>query len=126
MGRTNSYKKSLGGEDSPLKIGQRLYNKLFSRMDRACNKLPEQLTDKDMTEEEFLEWSKIYSSAKAGYKKGIIIGKEFIKKIWNLRGENVCCILSNFHFRLFLYNKNLAMVVLTIYFIRTSVKVNVF
>ncbi len=82
VGHTNTYKKSLGGEDSPLKIGQRLYNKLFSRMDRARNKLSEQLTDKDMTEEEFFEWSKIYSSAKADYKKSIITGEEFIKKIW--------------------------------------------
>lgn len=51
-------------------------------MDRARNKLPEQLTDKDMTEEEFFEWSKIYSSAKGDYKNGLLTSEEFIEKIW--------------------------------------------
>ncbi|MCI9625376.1 MAG: hypothetical protein HFI90_01190 [Clostridia bacterium] len=82
IGHTNTYKNSLGDEQSPLKIAQTLYNKLYSRMDRARSKLPDELTDKDMTEEEFAAWSDLYSSARTDYKSGRISGREFIRLIW--------------------------------------------
>lgn len=82
IGHTNAYKNSLGDEQSPLKIAQTLYNKLYSRMDRARNKLPAELTNKDMTEEAFSAWSDLYSSARDDYKSGKISGEEFIKLIW--------------------------------------------
>lgn len=82
IGHTNVFKNSLGEENSPLKIAQTLYNKLYSRMDRARNKFPDELTDKDMTEDNFTEWSKLFSEARADFKNGKISGEEFIKTIW--------------------------------------------
>ena len=72
----------MGENDSPLKIAQTLYNKLYSRMERARNKFPDELTDKDMTEEDFNEWSNLFSEARENFKEGKISGEEFIKIIW--------------------------------------------
>ena len=79
---TNVFKSSLGENDSPLKIAQTLYNKLYSRMERARNKFPDELTDKDMTEEDFNEWSNLFSEVRENFKEGKISGEEFIKIIW--------------------------------------------
>lgn len=51
-------------------------------MDRARNKFPDELTDKDMTEEDFNEWSNLFSEARENFKEGKISGEEFIKIIW--------------------------------------------
>ena len=82
VGNTNVFKNSLGEGDSPLKIAQTLYNKLYSRMDRARNKFPDELTDKDMSEDDFIKWSNLFSETRADFKEGKISGEEFIKKIW--------------------------------------------
>ena len=82
IGHTNTFKNSLGDDNSPLKIAQTLYNKLYSRMDRARNKFPDELTDKDMTEDDFIEWSNLFSQAREEFKDGKISGEEFIKRIW--------------------------------------------
>ena len=82
IGHTNVFKSSLGENDFPLKIAQTLYNKLYSRMDRARNKFPDELTDKDMTEEDFTEWSNLFSEARENFKEGKISDEEFIKIIW--------------------------------------------
>ena len=82
VGNTNVFKNSLGDDNSPLKIAQTLYNKLYSRMDRARNKFPDELTDKDMSEDDFIEWSNLFSQAREEFKEGKISGEEFIKRIW--------------------------------------------
>lgn len=47
-------------------------------MDRARNKLPDELTEKDLTEEAFFEWSKKYSAAKEDFKNGKISGEQLL------------------------------------------------
>ena len=57
------------------------YNTMYSRMSRALDKLPGQESEKDISEEEFKNWSKKYSNAKRNYKNGIISGDEMLSII---------------------------------------------
>lgn len=54
---------------------------MYSRMSRALDKLPGQESEKDISEEEFKDWSKKYSKAKRDYKNGIISGDEMLNII---------------------------------------------
>ena len=76
------FNSALGDDNSPLKIAQTLYNKLYSRIDRERNKFPDELTDKDMSKDDFIEWSNSFSQAREEFKEGKISGEEFIKRIW--------------------------------------------
>ena len=68
-------------EDVYLKAALGIYNKMYSRMSRALDKLPDSKSEKDLTEEEFNKWSKIYSKAKKEYITGAVSGEEFLKII---------------------------------------------
>ena len=81
MGHINTYKESLGDENDPLRIAKGFYNTMYSRMSRALDKLPGQESEKDISEEDFKEWSKKYSKAKRDYKNGIISGDEMLSII---------------------------------------------
>ena len=70
VGHTNAFKDSLRADDSPLNIAQTLYNKLYSRMDRAKNKFPDEFTDKDMIEDDFKKWVNEFSKASKKFKAG--------------------------------------------------------
>mgnify|MGYP004459516311 CR=1 FL=1 len=48
-------------------------------MDRARNKFPDELTDKDMTEEDFVEWSNLFSEVREKFKEGKISGEKLSK-----------------------------------------------
>lgn len=81
IGAATAYKSALGNNESPLKIAQREYNKMYSRMSRSLDKPFDKKTDKDLLEEEFKEWVKIYSAAKKDYKDGKISGEQFLNII---------------------------------------------
>lgn len=81
IGHINTYKESLGDENDPLRIAKGFYNTMYSRMSRALDKLPRQESEKDISEEEFKEWSKKHSKAKRDYKNGIISGDEMLSII---------------------------------------------
>ena len=79
IGAVKKFKDSM--EDEYLKAAQRLYRTMYSRMDRAIYKTSEQKSDKDLSEDEFSKWSKIYSKARRDYIKKIISGDEMIERI---------------------------------------------
>ena len=79
IGAVKKFKDNL--EDEYLKAAQRIYRTMYSRMDRAIYKTSEQKSDKDLTEDEFSKWSKIYSKARRDYIKKIISGDEMINRI---------------------------------------------
>ena len=79
VGAVRKFKDSM--EDEYLKTAQGIYNTMYSRMDRALYKSPNQKSDKDLTEDEFAEWSKIYSKARRDYIKKNISGDEMLDKI---------------------------------------------
>lgn len=81
IGHLISYKESLGEESDPLRVAKGFYNTMYSRMSRALDKLPGQESEKDISEEEFKNWSKKYSNAKRNYKNGIISGDEMLSII---------------------------------------------
>ena len=79
IGAAVKYKSSL--EDVYLKTALGVYNKMYSRMSRALDKLPDSKSEKNLTEEEFNKWSKIYSKAKKEYISKAITGDELLKII---------------------------------------------
>lgn len=79
IGAAAVYKNTLGNNESPLKIAQREYNKMYSRMSRSLDKPSSKQSDKDLSEEKFKEWGKIYSAAKKDYKAGKISGEEMLR-----------------------------------------------
>ena len=81
IGHLIYYKQSLGDENDPLRIARGFYNTMYSRMSRALDKLPGQESEKDISEEEFKDWSKKYSKAKRDYKNGIISGDDMLNII---------------------------------------------
>ena len=81
IGAAIKFKKSLGDENDPLKIAHGMYNTMYSRMTRAQDKLPRQKSDIDISEDEFIEWSNLYSKYRKDYVEKKISGEEFLKLI---------------------------------------------
>lgn len=81
IGAAIKFKKSLGDENDPLKIAHGMYNTMYSRMARAQDKLPNQKSDIDISEDEFIEWSNLYSKYRKDYVEKKISGDEFLKLI---------------------------------------------
>lgn len=81
IGAAAVYKNSLGNNESPLKIAQREYNKMYSRMSRSLDKPSDKKLNRDLSEEAFKAWVKVYSAAKKDYKDGKISGEEFLNII---------------------------------------------
>ncbi|OQB12894.1 MAG: hypothetical protein BWY15_02043 [Firmicutes bacterium ADurb.Bin193] len=81
VGAVIAYEKEKGEADSPLRLAEREYNKLYSRMSRATDKSTGTGSDKDMTPEEFKKWSKMYTREKKAFKAGNITAEEFLERI---------------------------------------------
>lgn len=72
------YEQSLEADEYLQKF-ETEYNKVYSRFYRADGKTESEISGKDMTREEFRNWSKAASKAKADYQRKLITGDEMIK-----------------------------------------------
>lgn len=57
------------------------YNKVYSRRYRAYGKAPQELRGKDMSVEDFTQWSKLVQQARIDYLEGKLSGEELIEKV---------------------------------------------
>jgi hypothetical protein len=74
------YDQGMQGNDYLLAFLTK-YNKVYSRRYRASGKLPEELSGKDMSSEEYSRWAKLARQARSDYLDGKITGEEMLAKI---------------------------------------------
>ncbi len=57
------------------------YNKVYSRRYRAAGKFEDKIDGKDLTKEQFKEWSAKSSQARRDYVEGKISGEEMLMRV---------------------------------------------
>ena len=81
-----------------LKLLRFYITRFIPELTEQQNKLPDELTDKDMTEDDFNKWSNLFSQAREEFNEGKISGEEYIKKLGEIKIKRRKCPL---HFKQF-------------------------
>lgn len=103
LGHTNTFKNSLGDNNSPLKIAHTLYNKFYSQWtERGTNfltSLPIRIWQKRIS----LNGQIYFQRSEKNSRRVKSQAKNYQNSLaWlKLKSENIHCILNKFHFRFF-------------------------